>query len=73
MTPHPIIPQTPQQAVQRDEIAARRGEHEVALTPAQEIARLRTAIRVHQQAVGHIDGEVSVHDEALWAHLEPRA
>lgn len=81
--PHPIIPQTPDQARQRDRIHGR--DIPKPENPVHELARLRNAIRTHRQQLqdtgplnlcpecraDNDDLTAAKHaaDHALWAHL----
>lgn len=82
-TPAPIIPQTPDQAVQRDQA---HGHQPLTQTPEAQLAVLRNAIRHHQaamEAAGPLGVEADFTpeqvqtmavkheaDRTLWAHLE---
>lgn len=81
-----LIPQTPEQALQRDQLAERANPVR-PLSPAAELARLRNAIAKHQDAVleagdlGPASKFTSAQrsimnakhqaDLELWAHLKP--
>lgn len=85
--PHPIIPQTREQAIQRDHLhglSTRKPEN-----PAMELARLRQAVKAHRiemEAAGPLGVETDftseqvaimarkhAADHALWAHLPENA
>jgi hypothetical protein len=69
-SPPPIIPQTPEQAIQRDQIA---GLKPVPLDdPRAELARLQQAVRDHHEATTQegLDGySRDTANSALWRHI----
>jgi hypothetical protein len=67
--PPPIIPQTVEQARQRDQLAGL--DSGMAPDPAHELAVLRNAVRAHRDAIKNprsVDPDTA--DYELWQHIE---